>query len=287
MRVFQQRVILALAVICLFSQCGTACPKKPAAQNAGGSASDTAEALRGLVDELLQLVSRGKGKEAQKFAAGWALPDGDRWFREVFGVEEGSRLAAHSQRRMKDFPKSFLARFPRDLRKANLHIEVRVVDLSAELAELEKVALGAMLSPVVLRHVQIKGVGDWPLRLGYFVHHKGGFRFIDDDVFWALSKARPRRIRIGGNVQSAQPLHRVLPEYPIEAQSRGIQGTVRLEVLIGADGSVKEIKTISGDPVLVDSAIRAVNQWRYRPTLLNGLPVEVVTTIDLVFALPR
>ena len=67
----------------------------------------------------------------------------------------------------------------------------------------------------------------------------------------------------------------------------GIQGTVRLDALIATDGTVTGLKVVSGHPLLVKAALEAVERWRYRPTLLNGQPVEVETEIDVNFALEQ
>ena len=95
------------------------------------------------------------------------------------------------------------------------------------------------------------------------------------------------RIRQGGNITAKMLIHKVQPKYPGEAIEKRIAGTVRLHVIIAHDGSVAQMEVISGDPVLVKSALDAVRQWRYRPTLLNGEPVEVDTTIDVIFSLSR
>jgi protein TonB len=63
------------------------------------------------------------------------------------------------------------------------------------------------------------------------------------------------------------------------------QGTVRFEATVGKDGSVENLKVVSGPPLLVQAAQDAVKQWVYRPTLVNGVPVEVVTTVDVNFSL--
>jgi protein TonB len=64
-----------------------------------------------------------------------------------------------------------------------------------------------------------------------------------------------------------------------------IQGTVRLSALIGRDGTIEDLKAISGPPMLITSAIQSVSQWQYQPTRLNGDPVKVVTEIDVNFQL--
>jgi len=98
-------------------------------------------------------------------------------------------------------------------------------------------------------------------------------------------QAPPMRIKVGGNVQAANMIERAAPVYPPEAKAAGIQGTVQLDVLIGVDGGVKRINAMAGPPMLVSAAEAAVRQWRYRTTLLNGNPVEVITQISVNFKL--
>jgi TonB family protein len=81
-------------------------------------------------------------------------------------------------------------------------------------------------------------------------------------------------------------LHRVEPEYPEEARQQRIQGAVVLEVRIGRDGAIQDVKLVSGQPLLADAAIAAVKQWRFKPRVLKGQPVEMQTTVTLNFRMP-
>ena len=101
----------------------------------------------------------------------------------------------------------------------------------------------------------------------------------------AASPAPPTRIRVGGNVQRAKIVHFVQPEYPADAKKNGIQGTVLLHAIVGKDGTMAQLEVISGPPELKRAAMDAVRQWRYQPTTLKGNPVEVDTTIAVVFTL--
>jgi periplasmic protein TonB len=93
------------------------------------------------------------------------------------------------------------------------------------------------------------------------------------------------RIRQGGSVQAALLVNKVQPVYPPLARQTRISGTVRLHAIISKTGSVESLEVLSGHPLLVRAAMDAVQQWRYKPTLLNGEPVEVDTTIDVIFSL--
>lgn len=93
------------------------------------------------------------------------------------------------------------------------------------------------------------------------------------------------RIRQGGNVQAAKLVNKVQPQYPPLARQTRISGHVLLHAIIGKNGTVQSLTVVSGHPLLIQSAMDAVRQWRYQPTLLNGEPVEVDTTIDVSFTL--
>lgn len=95
----------------------------------------------------------------------------------------------------------------------------------------------------------------------------------------------PKRIRVGGMVQSARLIRQPKPVYPPLARQARISGTVRFNAIIGKDGHIKNLTLVSGHPLLVPAATAAVKQWVYKPTLLNGEPVEVVTVIDVNFTL--
>lgn len=95
----------------------------------------------------------------------------------------------------------------------------------------------------------------------------------------------PTRITVGGLVQQAKAISQPIPVFPPLARQARIQGTVKLEGIIATDGRIKELKVISGHPMLIPAALEAVRRWLYRPTTLNGEPVEVVAPIDVNFIL--
>lgn len=95
----------------------------------------------------------------------------------------------------------------------------------------------------------------------------------------------PQRIRVGGNVQAAMLVSQPKPAYPPLAKQARVQGVVRFQAIIGKDGTIQNLQLMSGHPLLVQAAQDAVRRWVYKPTLLNGEPVEVVTIIDVNFSL--
>jgi protein TonB len=97
--------------------------------------------------------------------------------------------------------------------------------------------------------------------------------------------AIPQRIRISAGVTKGLLIHRVEPTYPTLARSARVQGDVVLSAVIDTNGQIQNLQLVSGHPMLVPAAITAVKQWRYKPYLLNGQPVEVETTITVIFTL--
>ena len=95
----------------------------------------------------------------------------------------------------------------------------------------------------------------------------------------------PQRVPVTSTIEAAKLISRVQPVYPPFAIQARIQGNIVLHAIIGRDGQVSELEVLSGHPLLVNAAVEAVRQWRYRPTLLNGQAVEVETTITVSFVL--
>jgi TonB family protein len=122
-------------------------------------------------------------------------------------------------------------------------------------------------------------------RMGYVTLVGGSYRLIGENVLRTLPDMPVARIRMGGKATGAMLANKVQPIYPLEARRQRVSGVVRLHAIIAADGSVEQLETVSGDALLVQAALDAVRQWRYRPTTLDGEAVEVDTTIDVIFAL--
>jgi protein TonB len=94
-------------------------------------------------------------------------------------------------------------------------------------------------------------------------------------------------VLVGGDVQAAKLIKRVVPMYPRQASQFRISGTVHLLGIIAKDGTIQRLQVLSGHPLLRQAALDAVSQWIYRPTVLNGQPVEVEAPIDVIFTLSR
>ncbi|HEY1270608.1 MAG TPA: TonB family protein [Terriglobales bacterium] len=93
-------------------------------------------------------------------------------------------------------------------------------------------------------------------------------------------------IRVSGGVTGGRLLHKVAPQYPVQARQQGVHGIVVLQAIVDKDGRVKDVKVTSGDRLLTAAAIASVRQWRYEPFMLSGQPTEMTTEIKINFSLP-
>ena len=96
-----------------------------------------------------------------------------------------------------------------------------------------------------------------------------------------------KKVRVSQGVSAGLLIHKVQPNYPIEARQAHIQGSVVLRAVISKEGNIVDLHLISGSKELAEAAIGAVRQWRYRPYLLLGQPVAVDTEIVVNFQLSR
>jgi protein TonB len=97
--------------------------------------------------------------------------------------------------------------------------------------------------------------------------------------------APPKQVTRGGEVQASLLIFKPEPVYPPLAKQARVSGTVRLSAIISTDGRIAQLRAMSGHPLLVTAAMDAVKRWAYSPTLLNGVPVEVITEVTVTFTL--
>jgi protein TonB len=100
----------------------------------------------------------------------------------------------------------------------------------------------------------------------------------------ALASVDPAPVRVGGHIQPPRKVRHVDPVYPELARRAGVTGIVILECVIDLEGRIRSVGVLRGHPLLDAAATDAVRQWTYRPTLLNGVPVEIVMTVTVRFA---
>src|SRR5271166_5403127 len=93
-----------------------------------------------------------------------------------------------------------------------------------------------------------------------------------------------QKVRVSSGVAQGQLVHQVQPAYPPQARLAGISGTVVLQAVVSKDGTVQNVKAVRGPPILIQPAVDAVKQWRYKPFAVNGEASEAEVEINLKFA---
>ena len=102
-----------------------------------------------------------------------------------------------------------------------------------------------------------------------------------------VHKPSPSTVRLPSRLVESTVIFKTIPQYPAIAKVTHTEGTVVLQAIISKTGTIEGLHVISGSPMLQQAAIDAVKTWRYRPYLLNDQPVEVETTVNVIFKLER
>lgn len=247
---------------------------------------ESEDGLKNLVGDIFGAMKSGEKDLASSYFAGLEIPDRVAWFTKAFGPVEGPRLEAKYEALFRQPSGDIRAHFEYALKDGRTNAEVHALRDPSANQRMIRAILDAMVQPLLLFSVSgTSPTQQYGASIGDFVYVDGAFRFVDPQVFLALSTAPPARIRVSGDVALKSLDHKVASIYPDEARANRVQGTVVLHVVIGTDGSIKEIEAISGDPALIKAATVAVQQWKYKPTFLNAEPVEVDTIVKLDFRL--
>lgn len=259
---------------------------------------DTAKGLEKFMKDMMKCVKDGDKQALANYARSLVLPDAESWFKSVFGDALGTQLATISERSRNEIELSapdMLAQFEHE-KRTNIDV-VRLDESCGTLAlPVESPFLALRQRPEPLYDIRFSGHGDSSVWL-YFAYVNGGFRYIGTMRRKGLegrvngagiagsNPAGPQALHVPLNVQQARLVSEKMPVYPDEAKRAHIQGTVVLRAIIAKDGTVRDLDVIEGQCALTESAITAVRSWRYKPTIINGEPVEVDTTINVVFTL--
>ncbi len=234
------------------------------------------EGLRQLLDNMLLVAKKDDLARLQSMIRETEIPNYESWFTTMFGRESGESWAEPYGR--------WLAKNEKEFQE----LMVRLAHMDGEFV-VEKG--GAMRKSDLLNNPLDGYRADWRTprtSKGGEVVHIADFFFIEGKFRWdSTVEYFPFQKANTGSIVPAKLVKKVQPEYPAEAQKKGIEGTVKLQVIVRKDGSVTVQNVVEGDPGLSPAAIEAVRQWRYEPWKLNGQAIEMQTTVDVTFALKR
>jgi TonB family protein len=268
---------------------------------------DSAHGLERLAKDIIKAEKDGHESRASELAQSMVLPDPAAWYLQTFGSDiakdEGAKYTAGEDTLPKQILKFFQDAIQGDFTDVTAARFAENCDDNA--GESAYGTLQLRLQPVPLYELRLRN-GDRFLRLFAVVYVDGAFRYVvaprvpdhfpyverhDSKVATEASSVPPDKntnpLRVGGAVQAARNVRKIQPEYPETARREHLQGTVRLHAIIDKDGSISQLVVLHGYCSLAKSSIQAVRQWRYTPTMLLGQPVQIDTTIDVIFTLNR
>lgn len=303
-------VFLGFSYLAAFPLCAqeTAPSQPPAspARPANLDYADNTHGLERLAKDIINAQKEGHESRAAELAQSMVLPDPENWYLQTFGPDiandEGAKYAAGEKNLPAEILKIFFGAIQNHFTDVTAARFGESCDDNA--GESAFGTLQLRIQPVPLYELRLRN-GDRFLRLFTIVYVDGGFRYAlaprvpdhfpfvekkagtvaTEDTNPTLPDKSTKPLRVGGNVQAAKNIRKVPPMYPEIARREHLQGTVRLHAIIAKDGSLSQLVVLRGYCSLAKASIEAVKQWRYTPTLLLGQPVEVDTTIDVIFAL--
>lgn len=251
---------------------------------------DTQDGLERFVKDLLEAHKQDQPDEVRKLVQDLSLPNPPAWFAMAFGEHAYEALAQAYSRNQDALLQEVDAAVVAATREGFSEIRAKKYEKSCDdmAGELTFPLLIARIVPVPLYELRMMGARSFR-RLSIFAYVDGAFRYVGPlnipDEFATKDAKPPARIQVKGDVQASKSLKKVSPSYPDAARREGLEGTVRLHAIIGKDGGVQQVRVVRGYCSLSEVSLPVVKQWRYTPTLLNGEPVEVDTTIDVIFSL--
>ncbi len=268
---------------------------------------DSAAGLTALARDLLDAMQKGDSATTQAYLNALVLPDPNSWFPEVFEKDLGRESAAEYAEMLPSLPSILAAAFQNVADSEPTAINgIRFVQTCEPKMDGNMIVLLSMRRHDKPLYEIRYGAGDMERAIWAFAYVDGSFRYIGNTrlgfgkrlkdivhpapVVQGQAKPEdsgPRRVQVGASVQQSKMIHQVPPIYPDFAKANHVQGTVILHAIIGKDGVVQQIQVKQGPCMLDEAAIRAVRQWRYSPTTINGSPVEIDTTISVIFTLSR
>jgi TonB family protein len=264
---------------------------------------ESTSGLEHLTKDILKAQAQNDATRADALLKSLTLPDAYDWYDRFFGRDAADVVGEYYEKAAPSIA-PFLAHIFVDIQQQDFsRIKALRYENSCDDDAAED-AYGVVLrrrEPFPIYEVRFRN-GDRFIRLFPVAFVDGAFRYFLSPEFHPpaatqnnspsnehsnVPKQAPsvRRVTIGGAVQAARLIKKVQPVYPQKARSEHVSGTVKIHAIIGKDGQLSQIRGVRGVCSLAESAVAAVRQWRYQPTLLIGNPVEVDTEIDVIFSL--
>ena len=266
---------------------------------------DSTSGLEHLAKDITKAQAQNDAARADALLQSFVLPDAYDWYDRFFGRDAADIVGEYYEKAAPSVA-PYLARTFLDIQQQEfsqihaLRYEHSCADDAAE------DAYGVLLrrrEPFPIYELRFINGGKF-FRIFPIAYVDGGFRFLlspdyrppasppKDSATHNPSRASSQtppehRVTVSMRVQAAKLIKKVAPAYPEKARNERISGTVKIHAIIDKDGQISKINGVRGVCSLAESAVAAVRQWRYQPTLLNGNPVEIDTEIDVIYSLSQ
>jgi TonB family protein len=259
-------------------------PRLPAQTAENPSYPDSAEGFRQQLEDLIATKKSGDAAGFRIKLETLAIPNAQDWIVTHFSATDVTNLGRDYRLRFAKFQENLASLIERVAQTPGREMMVWSMEPPVPPdAILAKQGLPSTVQPTMIRCFLYGFLSEEntipQTSVSSVVYLEGEFRYAGGMFpFWwdALNR---------GAVSGSQLIHRVNPKYPKEARKQHIEGVVRIFAITGKDGMLHDLKLVKGDPLLSEAALKAVQQWRYQPGLLGGVPVEIETTIDVRFQL--
>jgi TonB family protein len=281
-------VLLGISVFALsvgFVISATAIDTQEASQGTSGAVTASSNGLQMELQSILDAATKqGDSKRFDDLIDDLRVPENPNWFNDTFGSEIGAHLNATYASSWSDY-RDYVKKMFREnatQKGANVFVEEFSESSLPSADAFIKSILGSTKAPLVFYTASTgkkQGTDTLP---GIYIFEQGAFRVVNWRTLYELPNVKPMRIRVGAEVAASQLVDHVKPNRSSDSQKR-MHGIVVIHVIIDRDGLVAKAEAVSGPPELANSALDAVRQWRYKPAILNGDPVEVDSTISVKF----
>ncbi len=248
----------------------------PARTSGPASYTNSSTGLRQLLDNILLAARSEDQSELLSMIRETEIPNYQNWFTANFGQEKGESWAEPYGRWLAKNEKEFQV-----LLVKLTHMDGEFATEKLDSAKRYDLFDGPLDEYRASWKTLAAPKGEELVSIGDFFFVEGKFRWDSNTHYFPFQKPKT------GSIVPAKLVKKVQPEYPAEALEKRIEGIVKLQVIVRTDGSVTVQNVVEGDPALSPAAIEAVRQWHYEPWQLNGKPIDMQTTIDVIFSLTK
>jgi TonB family protein len=239
--------------------------------------------LRRLLTDLLNSKKAGDAQAFKALTDGLVVPNHNQWFSETFGALRGAAMDSVYEKQLGGSKEGLASQFDQMRAAESVDFIIRLAPDQPDSNDPVAVGLHKFL-----KTSQVFYIADWTkagdtkeFHIGYFIFVENSFRFLQQDLLAGL--AAPVRVRDDVFMKD-KITNKVMPIYPRMALEHRLSGTVLVRIIVGTDGRVRQVQVISGHPLLAAAVPGAVRQWHYKPTSVMGEPVEVETSLRVVFS---